>query len=129
MNTKKQPFVFEFFNEETEKYNLYYFYISSDDDLLNLSLSEEFSNFISDNEDYGVHDVSCHDPFFCGYMSYEVEESNQDIVFENIKRFFINKGYNCSETITYKNSEDIQACEDEFLKNIGFSQENNQSMS
>jgi len=75
-----------------------------------------FYDFIHENEGiYGIHDVNFLPPFIYGFNSFEVAENKQADCFENIRNFFISKGYLCSETEVYNWVTDEQDCEDEYL--------------
>ena len=75
-----------------------------------------FYDFIHENEgNYGIHDVNFLPPFIYGFTSFEVAENKQADCFENIRNFFISKGFHCSETEMYNWVTDEQDCEDEYL--------------
>lgn len=101
-----QPFIFNFYNEDTETSHDYFFCVDTTDldSLMKFTFSPVFEDFISDNERYGVHDVSCGEPFFLGYSSYEVAETEQEECFYNIINFFRKNGYKVThiEDIKYK---------------------------
>ena len=63
--------------------------------------SERFNTMISDNEDYGVHDVGfMPDYFIMGMNSYEVEVNERVTVVNNIRDFFIDEGFEDCEVIS-----------------------------
>ena len=75
-----------------------------------------FYEFIHENEgNYGIHEVNFLPPFLYGFNSFEVSENKQADCFENIRGFFMAKGYHCSETEVYNWVTDEQDCEDEYL--------------
>jgi len=103
-----QPFIFNFYDEENEKHHDYFFCIDINtiEGLNSFIVSQKFEDFISDNEDYGVHNVSYTEPFFLGYTSDEVEPSEQEECFYNIINFFRKNGYKVV------NIEDFEYVED-----------------
>ncbi len=91
----------------------FFFCIKTDDEgavrLSELVNSDEFYNFISDNEEeYGIHDVSFGTPYFCGFTSYEVEQHNTFNVFKNIKDWFTAHDFDTGDGTTYLNMDDAQ---------------------
>ncbi len=103
-----QPFIFNFYDEDTEISHDYFFCVDTSDldSLIKFTQGDNFYDFISDNEGYGVHDVSFGDPFFLGYTSYEVVKSEQEECFYNIINFFRKNGYKVV------NIEDFEYVED-----------------
>lgn len=138
----KAPFVFSFdsgneTNDGETLANVYFFHLEltpeqegligyADDDVLD---AIGFFNFIEQNEEkYGVHDVSCSPPFFMGYTTYEVEPEKQDECFENIRNFFVEKGFNVSETEVFKDVYDDNVEEEYLNKHDIVIQSNSPSM-
>jgi hypothetical protein len=57
---------------------------------------DEFFEFLSEMEDYGVHDLGYSpDTEIVGFCSYEIEETNIPIVMENWREYFISLGFTC----------------------------------
>lgn len=118
-----QPFIFNFYDEDAEINHDYFFCVDTPDldSLMEFTQSDIFYDFISDNEDYGVHDVSCGDPFFLGYTSYEVAKSEQEECFYNIINFFRKNGYKVTHIEDIKYSANLTFNSDEwYLNKINF---------
>ena len=104
-NLSKSVFKFYFDLEELSKYRLAYFSIDlphPSQVLEDICEDDEgdYALMISDNEEFGVHDVSyCPTDEFQGYMTTDVEEVNVGIVMTNIVNFFKTKGFLVSDII------------------------------
>ncbi len=105
---KTELFHFDFdrsYNDEAAIPNnmTYYFTVYGEDSLFtsDLTCSDEWLEFVSEMEIYGVHDTGYSPDYeLAGYHTYEVTQENELIVVNKWRDYLMSLGFICGDTKT-----------------------------